>query len=202
VSRGAWLDAVRANPLGAMHTPSARSAVGHLSTTKLPNAGGAGLRARPETSCFNGAKSPSHSIQRDWSHIRDQKTSQPEHFVRLVETLEADVTDMSPAMTAKKRSAQVARSLRAAAHDPVPPTSPTFHPATSLLVEGFIVFDQTRGTNDEIRLNRLLMMNGFINQLLTIDEGPGWTGRLVVGVVEGPDPQQGSSALPDEVVAN
>jgi len=83
-----------------------------------------------------------------------------------------------------------------------PLTSPTFHHATSLLVEGFIVFDQTRGTNDEIRLNRLLMMNGFINQLLTIDEGPGWTGRLVVGVVEGPDPQQGSSALPGEVVAD
>ena len=58
-----------------------------------------------------------------------------------------------------------------------PLTSPTFHPATSLLVEGFIVFDQTRGTNDEIRLNRLLMMNEAVNQLPTINEGPGWTGR-------------------------
>ena len=70
-----------------------------------------------------------------------------------------------------------------------PLTSPTFHHATSLVVEGFSLFDETRGTNDEIRLNRLLMMNEAINQLPTIDEGPGWTGRPAVEVVERPDTQ-------------
>ena len=68
-----------------------------------------------------------------------------------------------------------------------PLTSQTFHYAVSLLVEGFIVFDETRRSNDEIRLNLLLLMNEFINQLPNIDAALGWTDRSAVMFDEHPD---------------
>ena len=61
-----------------------------------------------------------------------------------------------------------------------PLMSQTFHYATSLLVEGFIVFDETHTTNDEIRLNLLLMMNEFINQLPNVESALGWTDRPAI----------------------
>jgi AcrR family transcriptional regulator len=70
-----------------------------------------------------------------------------------------------------------------------PLTSQTFHYATSLMVEGFIVFDETRRSNDEIRLNLLLLMNEFINQLPNIDAALGWTDRPAINVDEHPDSQ-------------
>jgi AcrR family transcriptional regulator len=85
--------------------------------------------------------------------------------------------------------ALITRQRRIAGVSPL--SSQIFHYATSLMVEGFLVFDETRRTNDEIRLNLLLLMNEFINQLPNIDAALGWTGRsaIDVDIDEHPDAQ-------------
>jgi AcrR family transcriptional regulator len=66
-----------------------------------------------------------------------------------------------------------------------PLTSQTFHYAVALLVEGFIVFDETLRSNADVHVNMLLMMNEFISRLPDIESTLGWTERAAVDVDAG-----------------
>lgn len=80
-----------------------------------------------------------------------------------------------------------------------PLTSQIFNYASSLLVEGFIVFDETRRTNDEIRLNLLMLLNELINQLPNIESALGWTDRQAIDTSDTSDTRHTSptSHTPD-----
>ena len=70
------------------------------------------MRSRWEISRLGKTSPPSHTIRWDRSHNHDQRISQPEHHLRLVDSFDADSTDMSPGMTAKKRATLVVERLR------------------------------------------------------------------------------------------
>jgi len=68
-----------------------------------------------------------------------------------------------------------------------PLTSQTFHYAVALLVEGFTVFDESLRSNNDVRVNLLLMMNEFINRLPEVEATLGWGDREAVDIDEHPD---------------
>ena len=75
--------------------------------TTTPNEGRGGTGPAKDS-----ASPPSRTSRWDRSHNHDQKISQPEHHLTLVESFEADSTDLSPGMTAMKRAVPDAERLR------------------------------------------------------------------------------------------